>query len=101
MAPFSFALTLDEKKVFGDLVLAAASLERRPVVQPPALKGVEELPDAVDDMPALVWVPLPPPITTSAASSSKAKPKGKGKKHPQCCEEPGESVMAFFGKKYA
>ena len=77
MAPFSFALTLDEKKVFGDLVQAAASLERRPVVQPPALKGAEELPDAVDDMPALVWVPLPPPITTSAASSSKAKPKGK------------------------
>jgi hypothetical protein len=78
MAPFSFAFTLDEEKVFGDLVQAAASLEGRSIVQPPALKGVEELPEAVDDMLALVLAPPPPLVASSAASSSKAKPKPNG-----------------------
>ena len=85
----------------GDLAQAAASLEGRSIVQPPALKGVEELPEAVDDTLALVLAPPPPLVASSAASSSKAKPKPKGKKHQPICEEPGESVLAFFGDKYS
>ena len=98
MASFSFAFTLDEKHIFGDVAQAAASLEHRAVAQPPTLKDAEELPEAVDDTLALVLAPPPPLVASSTASSSKAKPKPKGQKHQPICEEPGESVRAFFGK---
>ena len=57
MAPFSFAFTLGERKVCGDLAQAATSLEGRSIVQHPALLDADELPEAVDGMIALALAP--------------------------------------------